>query len=163
MKSTFIKHHFLLLPLLVLVLFYAGCQQKCVRISSSCEISDGDSEVLTVENFLRIREFVFVNGNMVLHSSLFGDAPVYHFQEFNVYLYPDNPVGHCSISNYYMITISTTAEYYVSIQNTQRDALYLRVRDVEISDDILKSQAEGYFQEMLTEIEQTEQERQDDS
>jgi len=166
MKLTIIIRNILLLSLLVLVLFCVGCKEKKsvpVSSSSSCEIHNGDSEVLTVENFLRIKEFVLSHGDRQNCGNAFNNNPHYRFSEFDLCLNPENGQENINcdpnLSDFNQMVFSISepssgnSHYYITVPSAEKDLLCLQRHYVQITDDVLKASTEEYFQKMLTEIE----------
>jgi hypothetical protein len=144
----------------VFVAFALFClgQNKQV-LMSEVEVPDGSSSALTVSNFVKIRQFILVNGLSRTYSQMYNHNPFYGFTNFNTYLNPD--VGQANINcdrtksgfSYLVIQTSTPPyRYWDIIWNRKRNSLIVRQAWSKIPSQALIKEVESILGQILNEI-----------
>jgi len=144
--------------LLTLIL---GWNARSAEIESSTAIvPDGSNPVLTVGNFVRIRQFILSQGRRRTYCNMFNDNPYWQFFGFNAYLNPAVPTNiNCEIGKFEFNTlvIQVTAphtKYWDIILDEAGKELRVRQYYSKPDSQVLVHEATEFFRHALAEVEQ---------
>jgi hypothetical protein len=145
---------------LIIVLLAANgwAQSNAVPIAS-VEIPNGSNVVLTVANFLTIKNFILTNGLSQTYCQMYNGNPYFGFKGMNAYLNPDTHQANinCDRSksdfNSLVLQEHKPIEYWDVLLKTNQNVLVVHKSWSKIAPDVLVKTVEDRFQQLLKEIE----------
>lgn len=127
--------------------------------SSAAGLSDGSVTVLSVTNFVRIRQFILDQGKRQTYCNMFNHNPAWRFPDFNTYLNPpDQKNINCEIGKSEFNTLvfqvcgPGSNRYWNVVLNTTTRELCVQQRDPKTDPQVLCEEAGGLFQKALAEM-----------
>jgi hypothetical protein len=127
---------------------------------SEAQIPDGSNPVLTVANFIKIKQFILAKGLSRTYSQMYNNNPFYGFTSFNAYLNPDIGQGNISCDrtksdfNHLVVqTESTPYQYWDIIWNRKGNYLIVQQAWSKISSQKLAKEVESIVEQILNEVE----------
>jgi|GEM_PF-7052870 len=133
--------------------------------TASAVILNGSNTVLTVTNFVTIKNFILTNGFSQTYCQMYSNNPFFGFAGMKTYLNPDTHQANIncdrSKSDFNTLVIKkdlpTGFTYWDVTWNRERNTLVLEQAWSKTSPDILTKQVESLFKDLLTEIETKKQ------
>ena len=128
--------------------------------TSVARIREGANSVVTMDNFLRIKEFVLAGGQRRTYCNMYNNNPFYGFEGLTVFLHPDggqeNINCDLNLSDFNHIVFNTSnpgySYWHVYIDPDDRDVLVLSKAYLEVSEPELISKVEDCFRVALREM-----------
>jgi len=143
---------------LIVFLAATGWAQTNPVPIASAEIPNGSNAVLTVSNFLTIKNFILTNGLSQTYCQMYNGNPYFGFEGMNAYLNPDTLQANinCDRSksdfNALVLQERKPIEYWDVILKTNQDMLVVQKPWSKIAPDVLVKAVEERFRELLKEI-----------
>ncbi|MGO9228856.1 MAG: hypothetical protein ACLQKA_06540 [Bryobacteraceae bacterium] len=128
--------------------------------SSTAIVPNGSNPVLTVANFVRIRQFILSQARRRTYCNMFNDNPYWPFFGFNAYLNPADPTNiNCEIGKFEFnsLVIQVTAphtKYWDIILDVAGKELRVRQYYATRDPQVLIQEATEFFRHALAEVEQ---------
>lgn len=127
---------------------------------SEAEIPNGSNRILTVANFIKIKQFILAKGHIRTYSQMYNNNPFYGFANFNTYLNPDIGQGNINCDrtksdfNELVIQTKTTPYKYWQIKwDRKGDDLIVQQTWSQISSQELAREVESIIGQILNEVE----------
>ena len=133
---------------------------------ASAQIPKGSNAVLTVSNFLTIKNFILTNGLSQTYCQMYNGNPYFGFKGMNAYLNPDTLQANinCDRSksdfNTLVFQDHKPIGYWDVMWKTNQDMLVVQKPWSKISPDALVKAVEDRFRQVLLEIEQRKESNQ---
>lgn len=125
----------------------------------SAEIPNGSNAVLTISNFLTIKNFILANGLSQTYGQMYNGNPYFGFEGMNAYLNPDSQQANIncdrSKSDFDTLVLQERKpiEYWDVILKTNQSMLVVQKHWSKIAPDALVKAVEDRFRQLLKEIE----------
>jgi len=145
--------------LIIVLLAATGLAQSNPDSTSPVEIPNGSNAVLTVSNFLTIKNFILTNGLSQTYCQMYNGNPYFGFEGMNAYLNPDTHQANinCDRSksdfNSLVLQERKPIEYWDVILKTNQNMLVVHKPWSKIAPDVLVKTVEDRFRQLLKEIE----------
>ncbi len=137
------------------VVTLCSAETNSVQVSSA-EIPNGTNIVLTMENFLKISNFVLSEGDRQTYCQAFNNNPHYRFSDFHLYLNSFSGNFQCELGKCEFTitiqTINTSFTYSYWNVSLREKNLILQQYHSTTKSNILTKEVEEFFQKALSEI-----------
>lgn len=132
-------------------------------ILSETEIPDGSNPVLTIANFITIKNFILAKGLSRTYCQMYNNNPFYGFINFNTYLNPDIGQGNIDCDptksdfNHLVVQTKNTPYQYWEVKwNRKGNFLIVQQAWTKISSQALVKEVESILMQILKEIEKAQ-------